>query len=541
MHDYEVYQLAGRLTWLVFAFAFGACAGSLINVLVYRLPRGMSVVTPPSRCPACENLLTWRENIPVFGWLFLKGRCRFCKSHISAEYPLVEAFVGGLLCVTFFLWYQVEPGTTLLSIPLDQIRPEWAMADARDAWPRDTWPLFVMLSVLLALLVAITLVDAKTFTIPLQLPWTAAIVGLLAHVGLAGYLSATGQALPRTAQGWIWSTPTPGGNVVTTAHAWWWIGASIGGTIGIGVGIALLEFGLIRRSFADYAEWEERAIAEARTAAGVSSDTAETNAEAPQEELKPTDARRPAPRVLGPLFALVGVLVGCAAVGAVVGDLLGTPRWLGLVVGAIVAPVASGLIHRARSVSPPALLNGASASPSAPEVITESGDPAMWIAYPHARREMLKELLFLTPCLALGWGGGALAVHLWTGHQPSLWLLVLAGVLMGALIGGGVIWGVRILGSLAFGKEAMGLGDVHLMAGVGACVGWIDAALALPMAAFVGLYWTVVSGVFVQRGQIRRTMPFGPFLTVGVALMIFAKPLVERGLSYVLATPVNLP
>ena len=80
MNNLALLQAGLKAVWIVFAFAFGASAGSLINVLVYRLPRGMDVIWAGSQCPCCENKLTWRENIPVFGWIFLRGRCRFCKS-----------------------------------------------------------------------------------------------------------------------------------------------------------------------------------------------------------------------------------------------------------------------------------------------------------------------------------------------------------------------------------------------------------------------------------------------------------------------------
>src|SRR5262245_34687531 len=90
---------------LLFAFAFGACIGSLINVLVYRLPLGLDVVRATSHCPSCQTKLTWRENIPVFGWLLLKGRCKFCRSPISPEYPIVETLVGLLFAFTYFLLY----------------------------------------------------------------------------------------------------------------------------------------------------------------------------------------------------------------------------------------------------------------------------------------------------------------------------------------------------------------------------------------------------------------------------------------------------
>lgn len=71
-----VYKVPG----LVFAFCFGACVGSFLNVVVYRLPAGVSIITPPSRCPRCGWRLTWRENFPILGWLWLRGKCRKCRA-----------------------------------------------------------------------------------------------------------------------------------------------------------------------------------------------------------------------------------------------------------------------------------------------------------------------------------------------------------------------------------------------------------------------------------------------------------------------------
>jgi prepilin signal peptidase PulO-like enzyme (type II secretory pathway) len=76
------------LVWLAF---LGGCLGSFLNVLVYRWPRGMSVVWPGSRCPACRQSIRWYDNLPVLGWLRLRGRCRDCRAPISPRYPLVEA------------------------------------------------------------------------------------------------------------------------------------------------------------------------------------------------------------------------------------------------------------------------------------------------------------------------------------------------------------------------------------------------------------------------------------------------------------------
>lgn len=76
---------------VAFLIAIGANLGSFLNVVVHRLPRGESVVTGGSRCPACGAAIRWHDNVPVFGWLWLGGRCRDCGGPISARYPLVEA------------------------------------------------------------------------------------------------------------------------------------------------------------------------------------------------------------------------------------------------------------------------------------------------------------------------------------------------------------------------------------------------------------------------------------------------------------------
>lgn len=82
---------------VLFGFAWGAMLGSFINVVVHRLPRGESVVAARSRCPQCGSAIRPRDNIPVLGWLWLRGRCRDCAAPIAASYPLVEAACGGIV------------------------------------------------------------------------------------------------------------------------------------------------------------------------------------------------------------------------------------------------------------------------------------------------------------------------------------------------------------------------------------------------------------------------------------------------------------
>lgn len=110
----------------ILAFALlGACFGSFLNVCVSRWPAGLSVVRPASRCPKCEREIRWHENVPVLGWLRLRGRCAGCALPISVEYPLVEIGVallwagaaylggGGLDAVRLATFATVMLGITL--------------------------------------------------------------------------------------------------------------------------------------------------------------------------------------------------------------------------------------------------------------------------------------------------------------------------------------------------------------------------------------------------------------------------------------------
>ena len=137
-------------------FALGASIGSFINVVVYRLPAGMSILWPRSRCPHCSHQLGNQENVPVLGWLWLRGRCRHCKSPISSRYPLVEAATGILFLLIFW--------TFELSIP--------------------TFGYWIFCSWLLAL----SLIDLDTMTLPNPLTKSGLILGLVFQV-VVGFLS----------------------------------------------------------------------------------------------------------------------------------------------------------------------------------------------------------------------------------------------------------------------------------------------------------------------------------------------------------------
>jgi len=88
----------------VLVFGLGLCWGSFLNVCIYRIPRGKSVVWPPSGCPKCGNCIRGFDNIPLLSWCFLAGKCRSCKGAISIAYPLIE-FVTGVLFLAIWWVY----------------------------------------------------------------------------------------------------------------------------------------------------------------------------------------------------------------------------------------------------------------------------------------------------------------------------------------------------------------------------------------------------------------------------------------------------
>jgi leader peptidase (prepilin peptidase)/N-methyltransferase len=383
----------------LFLFAFGACVGSFLNVVIYRLPEGLSIVRPASRCPKCAHELRWFENLPIVSWLALRGRCRSCRAPISPQYVLIEMLVAVVFAGVYIIFFLAPPDQWWAGIGGEW----WRYVGLSGGWPA----LIVVLTVLCGLLVA-TIIDARTFLIPAPITTAMTVIALVAWL-VQGLLPQ-----PPLAEG-LWPIPTVG---------WGLIGATLGGWLGVGVAWVGLNFGPIPRSFADYEEF-----------------------------------------------------------------------------------VPEG------------------------ETLAE---------YPFARREMWKELLFLLPiCIGLVGGGMILGAGRIDADVPR-WLMAISAGLFGWLVGGGIVWGVRWLGTLAFGKEAMGMGDVHLLAAVGACLGWVDPIRIFFLAPFTALAWIALSRL---AAMVRRTpgheLPYGPHLAAATVVIIFLRPAVEAFQHALFTPPVH--
>ena len=128
-------------------FIYGIMIGSFVNVLIYRIPKRENIAIEHSHCMNCGHRLKWYDLVPLFSWLFLRGKCRYCKSKISIQYPLVE-FINGVGYVLIF----VMCGLNLSSI---------------------------LYSLCFSMLVAITVIDWRTYEIPLGLNIVILTLGVI--------------------------------------------------------------------------------------------------------------------------------------------------------------------------------------------------------------------------------------------------------------------------------------------------------------------------------------------------------------------------
>ena len=422
-----------HLIYIVFFFLLGACVGSFLNVVVWRLPRGESLVTPPSHCPNCDRRLLWYDNVPIVGWLKLRGKCRFCGQPISPRYPLVETFTALLFAgyyVLFFL-YNVGPCPQPGS-------PGGGWLFGRTLNFTAHWPIYALYITTLCVLLAASLIDAELYQIPLELLWGACIGDVEGKPWWRKVFSYFPGLAPAAV---VWHAiidrPTMPGNLNASPAA---AALAAGGGIGLLITLVLWLRGVIPTSFA-----EEMPLMEIE-----------------KEELK---RRRDEAKQQGK-------------------DL------------------------------PPELSEE-------PKEFTRA----------ELNAEMRKEMIFLMPPLFLAGLFAFLVMTVgpvgkaWASLTSYHWFSGLLGSVLGMLVGGFVVWLTRILGTMGFGREAMGIGDVHLMAAVGAVIGAGASTVAFFIAPFCGL----VLAIYLLFSGRKRELPYGPYLSMATAIvMLFYCPIAAR-------------
>jgi len=381
--------------WVVFLFAIGCCVGSFLNVVIYRLPRDKSLVRPPSSCPSCGKHIQFYDNIPLFSWLLLRGKCRYCKARISPRYFVIELLTGLVFIGTFLLYFNS------------------GLRHGIPAFFSGGWVLYLISVILFSSLIACSAIDLEMWIIPLSICWFATAAGLLGgaiaplfiHPATIRYYFL----LPTTTD-LIFVNHTTVASLVT------------GATIGLGISMLLLVTGILKRSY----------------------------------------------------------------------DLSG--------------------------------VGGSSENPPGTENPDDSANSPQAEGEFNDRFEMFREVLFLLPIIVCALAASQIVNRCPVLHQ---WWLVFSqrpvvegfmGSLAGYFVGCAVVWATRVFGTLAFGREAMGLGDVHLMGAAGTVIGPLFIVIAFFVAPFFGLVWAAAQ-MFSKK---TRQIPYGPFLSIGiVVVMIF--------------------
>ena len=374
--------MAAEWIWFAFIVAFGACVGSFLNVVIYRLPRDKSLVRPGSACPACNTFIRFYDNIPLLSWLVLRGKCRYCKAPISIRYFLVELLTAALFAGVYLWFFHYEGRQTGLE-----------GATAMQRFFAGGWLFYLAVMVLIAAFLAASAIDLELWIIPIQICWFVAVVGLAAAV----------------AAGWIISPDISAAYQLFPVAGVKMAAMAVGAAIGTVVSLLALRLGLIRHSYALDAAWEAQKA---------------KNPDAPEPD------------------------------------------------------------------------------------------------YNH-RNESIKEILFLLPILLGAWAVLKVSqipavADKWGGFVSHPAVMYGLGALAGYFVGCATVWATRIFGTLAFGKEAMGLGDVHLMGAAGAVIGPFWVVLAFFIAPFFGIAWALYQAIFKKIRQI----PYGPFLSAAVFVVI---------------------
>jgi leader peptidase (prepilin peptidase)/N-methyltransferase len=218
-----------HIPFLIFFFLIGACVGSFLNVVVWRVPRGESIVSPPSHCPKCNTRLAlFTDNLPILGWIALRGKCRYCGQPISARYPIIEFITAALFALCYVTMFIFQEGP--------------CHSELRDLTIRQDWPLYVLYIFMIGGLLACSLIDAEYYIVPIEIAWIFGGLGLLVHA-------------------FIDMPITPGALNATPPVA----AVALGSGVGLLLSLFLLDRNILKRSFNEGApllEIEKKAVAE---------------------------------------------------------------------------------------------------------------------------------------------------------------------------------------------------------------------------------------------------------------------------------------
>lgn len=447
----------------IFLACLGACIGSFLNVVIYRLPRGMSVSRPRrSFCPSCGRQIEWYDNIPVISWIGLGGRCRWCGLPISLQYPLIE--LAGVV-VTMIVWHAARGYCA--DMPADAC-----------------WPMIAGLLGLFYCLLALSAMDLENYYVDIRLTWLALLIGLVCHA-----ISPAG----------VW----PAGQYVGPA----WGAFAVGCT----AALALLHWlwpPLVPEELPIDTPTEQTDS----NPSGQTLDSSEQVSGPSPQGTNHTAVHQTATRAshIGLVLLLAAITAGLVVseVAASQATVRLVPAWL---------PIGGGLAVLFASI-----LAGSWLPTEADQAIAEAVESERSFAVGQALTEGAVLVASVLAGAALMWlvqrpgtisdvWASVFTWAPWEGVQP---VAGLATALTGWVIAGGACWVIRVLFTLALRKEALGFGDIHIIAGVGAVLGPHLAIAGFFLAAPVALMGTAV----LMFRKSYRTLPFGPWLSLGFLL-----------------------
>ncbi len=456
----------------------GGIVGSFLNVVIFRLPRDLSVMQPRwSFCPHCKHRIRPYDNVPIFGWLWLRGRCRDCGTAILLLYPLIECLTSLLFVMT---WDALFVGGT--PPPVAGAAPPLAIG----------WPIAVAYGVLFSGLLANAAMDIESYTIDIRITFFTMAVGVACH-SVAWW--GTGEASAAVAHAFSVAVPPAL--------------CLVGVAMGIVWGLTALLASRVR-SHARQTEDIVPVAADEHTADASGIDTSADDTEDPRSDDESRFRPFPILAMLGVLVALVAWQALAPNRGAAIALLPVGQR--GFIAGFvfIFALILASMVHR-----------------EADEQIVEDIESERH----GARATAWRELVGVLPALLVGIVGltyvrhGGAADRTWSDWLGSETPYLVGAIvsISGLVFAAGLGWAVRILGTLAFGKEAFGSGDIYILAAIGAVGGFWLVVFGFFLAALLALVG-VLATIFHKSS---RAIPFGPWLALGAfAAMYLHGPLV---------------
>lgn len=479
-----------RLWWFLLVAAVGAVVGSFLNAVIYRLPRDISLFRPRgSFCPHCRAAVRWYDNIPLISYLLLRGRCRHCGTGISPRYPAVEA----LTCLGFVLIFDAM---IVSGVRVDLTPP---VAGTLSDHVLRALPVLGAYWALLACLIVIATIDLETYWVDTR------ITNLLAAIGFVYHIVRPWPAVPPDP---VLAPPPP------------LAGACVAGALATAGAFVLS----LRRGSSEIASGTEATSSPAADE-GLGDVAHHPDSSAPDGPLAADAPGSTAlTRAAGGAVALLALLA-LAAWGTVIardGYWTADLRAFAWRAGAVAAFAFVTLALGAGRVR------------EADRQMAATLDAER----PHARRMVLLELLRISPAIvaaALVWGLLSADMPLAAWWRQTLatpqgsvfgWLWHgLAAASVGLFGAAAVGWAVRIGFTLLLGREAFGVGDIHIMAACGAVAGFTVVIIGFFLAAALGL-----AGWLLALVSKRSTaLPFGPWLALGIVIAaIAADPLYRR-------------